>query len=156
MAGTIDTHMPIAPTSEDAELADKASSCLSRLLAAEQQRPLHMLVSPGTDSTVALMVPVSALRLLNEILSEMSKGRAVTLLPVDAELTTTQAADILKVSRPFLIEQLEQGLLPYRKVGSHRRLKLQDVLAYKQGMERKRRALLEDLSAIDQELGLGY
>ena len=83
-------------------------------------------------------------------------GNAVTLIPVHAELTTQQAAQILNVSRPFLIEQLEKSVIPYRKVGTHRRVMFKDLMEYKQTMDRNRLNALEELSAIDQELGLGY
>ena len=86
----------------------------------------------------------------------MAKGNAVTLIPVHAELTTQQAAQILNVSRPFLIEQLEKSVIPYRKVGTHRRVMFKDLMEYKQTMDRNRLNALEELSAIDQELGLGY
>ena len=80
----------------------------------------------------------------------------MTLIPVHAELTTQQAADILNVSRPFLIEQLEKGVIPYRKVGTHRRVMFEDLMEYKQTMDHNRLKALEELSVIDQELGLGY
>ena len=86
----------------------------------------------------------------------MAKGNAVTLIPVNAELTTQQAAHILNVSRPFLIEQLEKGAIAYRKVGTHRRVMLKDLMEYRQTMDHNRLNALEELSAIDQELGLGY
>ena len=76
----------------------------------------------------------------------------MALIPVQAELTTRQAADILNVSRPFLIEQFEKGLIPYRKVGTHRRVMLKDLMEYKATMEKSGLKALEELSAIDQEL----
>ena len=102
------------------------------------------------------MIPVTAFRLLNSILTEMAKGNAVTLIPIHAELTTQQAADILKVSRPFLIEQLEKGNIPFRKIGTHRRVMFKDLMEFKRTMDHNRLEALEELSAIDQELGLGY
>ena len=90
------------------------------------------------------------------MLTEMGKGNGIALIPVHAEVTTQQAADLLNVSRPFLIEQLEKGLIPFRKVGAHRRMFFRDVMTYKQRIDRNRLKALDELSALDQELRLGY
>ena len=144
------------PTAEDAQLARESSQRLSQFLAAKPRNALRVRIANEDDEDESIAIPAAASRLLNGILIEMAKGNAVTLLPVDAELTTQQAADLLHVSRPFLVEQLEKGVLPYRKVGTHRRVMFRDLMDYKRTTEQSRLTALEELSAIDQQLGLGY
>ena len=115
---------------------------------------LALQLEGAERDTIAL--PPAALALLQEILSQMAQGNAVTLMPVLAELTTQQAADLLNVSRPFLIDQLKKGLLPLRSVGTHRRIRLSDLLAYKRQMDQNRSVTLDTLAAQAQELGMGY
>ena len=147
---------PVPPTAEEARLAQESCRSLARVFARKRQKSLRIRIESEGESAESIAIPVSAFRLLNDILVEMAQGNAVTLVPVHAELTTRQAADMLHVSRPFLIQQLEQGLIPFRKVGTHRRVLFRDVLAYQQKMHQQSLQTLEELSAIDQELGLGY
>ncbi len=144
------------PTAADALLAQEGSRLLARLVTEKSKKPLQMRIQvpSGKEETVSL--PASALRLLTDILTQMAQGNAVTLIPVHAELTTQQAADILHVSRPFLVEQLDKNLIPHRKVGTHRRILFQDLMNYKANMDRQRLKALEDLAAQAQELGMGY
>jgi excisionase family DNA binding protein len=146
----------LPPTADDARLAQESGRRLARVLARKRKRPLQVRIQSEGEPEVSIAIPISAFRLLNDILTEMAKGNAVTLIPVHAELTTRQAAEILNVSRPFLIEQLEAGRIPYRKVGTHRRVMFSDLMAYKRKTDRNGHKALEELSAIDQKLGLGY
>lgn len=151
-----DIQKAVPPTAADAQLALESSRRLTQFLAARPNKTLRVRIEPENEPEESISIPVTAFRLLNSILTEMAKGNAVTLIPVHAELTTQQAADILNVSRPFLIEQLEKGVIPYRKVGTHRRVMFKDLMEYKQTMDHNRLKALEELSVIDQELGLGY
>ena len=151
-----DIQKAVPPTAADAQLALESSRRLSQFLAARPKKALRVRIEPENEPEESISIPVAAFRLLNSILTEMAKGNAVTLIPVHAELTTRQAADILNVSRPFLIEQLEKGVIPYRKVGTHRRVMFKELMEYKQTMDHNRLKALEELSVIDQELGLGY
>ena len=96
----------------------------------------------GTDITI----PRKAPELLQFILSSMAQGKAVSLIPSDSELTTQQAADMLNVSRPHLVKLLEQGALPFKKIGSHRRILLEDLLAYKAKQTKQREHQLQLLA----------
>jgi excisionase family DNA binding protein len=151
-----DIQKAVPPTAAEAQLALESSRRLTQFLAARPKKALRVRIEPENEPEESISIPVTAFRLLNSILTEMAKGNAVTLIPVHAELTTQQAADILNVSRPFLIEQLEKGVIPYRKVGTHRRVMFKDLMEYKQTMDHNRLKALEELSVIDQELGLGY
>ena len=107
-----------------------------------------------TDGLVE--IPATMVKFFADILKVMAAGYGVTAIRQDAELTTVQAAEILKVSRPFLVKCLEDGEIPHRKVGSHRRIRLDDVLAYKEAIDGKRRAVLDELVADAQEHNMGY
>ncbi|MDB5391550.1 MAG: Helix-turn-helix domain protein [Planctomycetaceae bacterium] len=147
----------IPPTAADTQIAKDSSLRLAHYLTDQRKKPFRVRIEAeegGLEESIS--IPNSAFKLLNDILAEMAKGNAVAVTAVHAEVTTRQAAGLLNVSRPFLIEQLEKGLIPYRKVGTHRRVSLKDLMTYKNSMHRNRLNALEELSVIDQELGLGY
>ena len=146
---TFTSHQPVSPTDTDRALARESS----RTLGPRANDALRLRIE-GTDEVVQL--PALAVRLLMNVLTTMANGDAVTLIPVHAELTTQQAADLLGVSRPFVIEQITAGRLPHRKVGTHRRIAFLDLMAYKQRMDAERRKALQALADQAQELDLGY
>lgn len=122
---------------------------------ARSGRPLTLRVhDAGQEDSIEL--PSGAVKLLVEILEDMASGRAVTIVPQDAELTTQQAADFSNVSRPFLIQLLEGKEIPFRMVGTPHRVRFEDVLRYKEKIDAARRKVLDDLAAEAQELGMGY
>lgn len=139
----------------DFQLARQSSEVLNRFLEESPAREIVVQL-PLAAGEQQISIPAPAARLLAQILHEMGQGQAVTLFPDRAELTTQEAAQILGVSRPFLVEQLKNGALPYHQVGSHRRILLADLLVYKESQRRNRLETLSELSAQAQELNLGY
>lgn len=145
----------ILPSEEIIEIARESSRSLSAILQKEsltQQIDVH-----GDKGAVRVLnIPTSALRLMLEALTEMSEGNAVSITSIHSVMTTQEAADILNVSRPFLVQLLENGEIPFHKVGTHRRVRYEDVLGYKKSIDAKRRKALDELAAQAQELGMGY
>ena len=127
-----------------------------RLLAAhlEDSEPLRLSILQDQSHEGTFDLPASAVRLLVRILEEMAKGNAVTLIPIHAELTTQDAADMLNISRPTLIQLLDEGKIEYRRVGTHRRVRFEALISYKRQLEADRRAVLAELAAYDEELGI--
>jgi len=101
-------------------------------------------------------LPTSALRLLIDILGELADGNAVQVVPVHAELTTQEAADLLNVSRPHLVKLLEGGSLPFHRTGKHRRIRFADLMAFKDQRDRDSEEALDELARQAQDLGMGY
>lgn len=108
----------------------------------------------GAAQVEPITIPANIFRTIIKMLVEMGNGNAVAVVPVSAELTTQQAADLLNVSRPHLIKLLEQKRLPYRMVGTHRKLPARDVLSYRDKIVAARRAALAEMIELDRELGL--
>ncbi len=146
-------HRQLPPTAHDAELARTSGQILARYSASD--RPFRMHVT-DTEEEQSIELPAGAVALLLDILDTMASGRGITLISENVELTTVQAADVLHVSRPFLIKLLEEGRIPYRKVGKHRRIRMEDVLAYKTAIDREREDVLDELAAEAQEMNMGY
>ena len=145
------TFAPTLPSEAEAILAKETSRVLSGRAQTADPLQLRMLDDP-TGGTVKL--PATAVRMLIHILEEMAHGNAVTLIPVHAELTTQEAADMLNISRPSLIQLLDEGKIEYRRVGTHRRVRFEALMAYKRRADAERRAVLAELASYDQELGL--
>lgn len=124
----------------------------SRELAKSSKEELTVQLDDG--SSLALPKMVKAL-LLN-ILTELSEGNMVNIVPIHAELTTQEAANYLNVSRPFLVKLLQSGKLPFHKIGSHRRIKYEDLIAFMKEQEISRNKAMQELADQAQELGMGY
>ena len=142
-------HLPTAQEAEEAKITSRA---LSKY--AHNER-LHLKIASNNESE-DLILPGYAINLLLAMLTEMSKGNAITVMPIHAELSTQETAELLNVSRPHLVDLLEHGKIPFRKVGTHRRILANDVFDYKQRIDEARFKALDDLAAQAQELGMGY
>ena len=140
----------ILPTEQEAKLAANIRQALAR----RDGEVLQLQVKATGQETVALDLPPVVTRLILDALKETAAGHAVALVPIEAEITTQQAADLLNVSRPYLIGLIDSGVLPVRRVGNQRRIPLQDLLDYKADIYAKRGEALRQLVAYDQELGL--
>ncbi|MGL5363522.1 MAG: helix-turn-helix domain-containing protein [Bosea sp. (in: a-proteobacteria)] len=139
------------PTAADALVAREATIKLKPL--EKQLGDVRVQLMDMQDS-MPIPLPASAVRFFMEILHNMAEGRAFTLMPMHAELTTQQAADFLNVSRPHVVKLLEGDDIPYRKVGTHRRIRFADLDAYKRKSDVERRKMLDDMVKLTQELGL--
>jgi excisionase family DNA binding protein len=140
------------PTEEVAEEARVALRPLSELVREHVFEDV-LLRARRDGEEVEVKVPRAAYRLFLEVLAQLSNGNAVTIVPVHAELTTQQAAELLNVSRPHLVRLLETRAIPFRKVGTHRRVLAADVLAYKRRDDERRRQIARELSELGQSIG---
>jgi excisionase family DNA binding protein len=135
----------VLASDKDAPLVRKLDDALAK------NRGEATLRAPSGEE---IELPHSVFEALVRVVHEMARGNAVRVVPVHAELTTQQAADLLNVSRPFLVGLLEEGGIPFRKVGSHRRVRLDDLLVYKDERDRERRSALDKLATESWKLGL--
>lgn len=150
------SHMhEMLPTRQEAMLAKLCSQELSAVI--ETKAEAQTVSVTDTKGVVhAVNMPVSALRLLVDLLTELGEGNTVKLVPVHAELTTQEAADLLNVSRPTLVRLLDEGVIPFHRTGNRRKVKFADLRSYQQTLEQERLGSLSELSQLDQALGLGY
>lgn len=148
-----DPTEPVAPSEADALLARESAGRLARQLA-KANGALQLRVTDPEGKSETVTIPSAAFRLLVTILAEMAAGNAVRLIPHHAELTTQEAAELLNVSRPYLVRLLDEGRIPFHRVGTHRRVLFGDVMTYKAEHRCARGAALDALSRLDQELGL--
>ncbi len=139
-------NQPVSPTPATVALARKA---------------IHELDRPGAgfvllDRATGHELPLGeqALDLIRQMLTSLAQNHPVAVVPLDHELTPNQAADLLNVSRGFVIGLLEKGELPVRKVGTHHRIRLDDLMAYKRRSDAETDEALDELVAVEQELGL--
>jgi excisionase family DNA binding protein len=144
------------PTQQDQKVAEKSLLTLNKTVEVISKRKSNVVKIKIQESDQFIIVPKKALDLLFSILSNMAEGKSISLIPSDSEVSTQQAADMLNVSRPHIVKLLETGKIPFKKVGSHRRILLQDLLRYEAAIEEQRTKSLAFLAKQAQELNLGY
>lgn len=145
----------------DAAAAEQAADAVERLTTYLRAHPtpathVQLVSDADTEGATTIEIPSVAFRFFIDVLAELANGNAVTVAPVYAELTSQQAADLLNVSRPYLIKLLDQARIPYRRVGNRRRILLRDLLAYRERDESLRREIADKLTKEAQRLGLDY
>ncbi|MGP4015232.1 helix-turn-helix domain-containing protein [Saccharopolyspora sp. 5N708] len=145
---------PIQPDQGDVSVADEALHHIRDYLDRRSDNGAVHLVVDDEHGREELVVPRGAVELLARILAHMAAGKGVSVVPTNADLTTQQAAELLHVSRPFLINLLEAGEIEYRMVGTHRRVRADSLLDYMRRDDRRRRAAADELTALTQEMGL--
>jgi len=146
------TLEPSLPSEADVNLAKDAGRVLAARMKEDGILQLHILNDLSREETLSL--PASALRILVRTLEEMALGNAVMLVPVHAEMTTHEAADMLDISNRSLIQLLDEGKIEFRRVGPDRRVRLETLMEYKHHRDAERRKVLEQLAASDRELGI--
>jgi len=146
------THTdPTIPTDQDALVAREVSRALEN--GAGDKKLRIEVTAAGRQLTKHELTPLIE-ELIMRMLDAMAKGQALSVVPTETEITTQQAADLLNVSRPYVVGLIDKGELPARLVGNQRRLPLADVLAYKTAVRAKAYEAMREIASIDQELGL--
>lgn len=139
-----------APADQQAQVIELSRALEGMVHPPRRRAPKCKLVGPDGES---IPLPESVFYVLERVAEVMARGDSLTVVPVGKEVTTQQAADLLNVSRQYLVRLLDEGRIPFRKTGKHRRLRVEDVLAFKEKRDKDRRAGLRELSRMTQELG---
>ena len=139
------------PTKQEQKTAMESYNALSAMLVQLKSDDPEIEIEETKEK---IRIPLSALKLLVKILEVTSKGNPISIIPVATEMTTQAAAEFLGCSRPHLVKLLEEGAIPFTKVGKHRRVRFEDLAAYKKKMREEREGLLIEMMTEDEELGL--
>ena len=152
---TQETLLESVENDHDAEMAKIAQRCIMAALD-HSKAPKLVLIEEGGSSENAptIELPPQALRAVANLLGLMAQQQPIVLIPQKHELTTQEVANLLNVSRPFVVKQIESGQLKCRKVGRHRRVEFSELMRYQKDSQIKRDAALDELVALGQELGL--
>ena len=144
------TREPLIATASEALIAREALPRLQPVADAGCDVRIRVL---GT-ADIVVPLPAAAVKVIVDVLAAMADSKPISVIPTEAELTTQQAADMLNVSRPHLVKLLKAGELLFSKVGTHRRIRVADLLAYKMRALAERRTAIDEMVMLSQELGL--
>ncbi len=147
----VETHTT-KPTRSEQEAARRSLPALEESLKSLSKKDTTEIEIEETAQKI--IVPTMALQLLSRILKDLGEGRPVQIVPIAAEMTTQAAAELLGCSRPHVVKLLEQGRIPFTKIGKHRRVRYEDVMKYRKAMKEAQRQLLKDMMRDDEEAGL--
>ena len=139
------------PSSQDQKLAITSYSALTAVLEQLDAANTEIEIDATREK---IKVPLSALKLLSDILKTMAEGKLVSIVPVSTELTTQAAAEMLGCSRPYLVKLLEEGKIAFTKVGKHRRIKFDDVMSYRKQMKEQQKKHIIEIMNDDEVTGL--
>jgi excisionase family DNA binding protein len=148
----------VLDSKEDLELAKAAQRCIVSSL--DHSRAINIaLTEDGVErvsESPVLRLPPKVLRLFADVLGSLAQGKAIAVMPKELDVTTQEAAIFLSVSRPYLVRLLEEGKIPFHKVGTHRRIRFEDVVRYREDRQKTSQDALQKLANQAQELGMGY
>jgi excisionase family DNA binding protein len=157
MSSSLDLEM-VLDSKEDLELAKAAQRCIVSSL--DHSKAINIaIVEDGVErlsESPVLRLPPKVLRLFADVLGSLAQGKAIAVMPKELDVTTQEAAMFLNVSRPYLVRLLEEGKIPFHKVGTHRRIRFEDVVQYKENRQKISKDALQKLADQAQELGMGY
>ena len=143
------------PTAEQAAIAKLCSQELAGIVETKGETQSISITSKSGE-THNVEMPINALRLMIDVLTQLGEGNMVKLMPIHAELTTQEGADLLNVSRPTFVKLLDDGDIDFHRVGNRRKVKFNDLKNYQDSLKENRLQALDALSGLDQSLGLGY
>jgi len=143
-----------AMSAQDAEMARAAQRYI--MAALDHSRAVSIMLTDDEGNQPVIQVPPQALKVIAQVLGAMSERRPIVVMRSKQEVSTVEAANFLNVSRPFVIKEIEQGRLPYRMVGTHRRIAFDDLVQYAEKMRARQQSALDRMADNAHELGLDY
>lgn len=146
----------VKPTDEEQRVASSSLKSISKTLEGVKEEIIAVEVTTKSQGSHQIEIPKKALAVLGEVMELIARGKGFALLSEEEQLSTQEAADLLKVSRPYVVQLLEAGVIPHKMVGTHRRIQLSDLINYVKRSAKDQEEALKELTRQAQELNLGY